>query len=317
MLKLKKIFATIILFSLMVVIINTMCYAESIKVTEEKLNTALQNFVTSSSNTSNYKITMSGGKIEIKSNSETYTVNYNLSGNTTTFTFSIPIKQGMTFSEFQRQYNKFMKSPIDTVAFAGISNVQGLGYADAIKYIEKFESTRALYFLKDMNMEYYIADDNADVTDMEDLKIIRKSEFGNHVMEYVDSVLPAKYTFSDEKMGGINACTWSAEKTDATETSCNILVSLKINPEADYSKIGTIVKASSSTTPAQTATQEPAASETGTAAKESTTKTGDATTSKLILPKAGVGTTIILGITLISIITIILIIKLKQYKDVK
>ena len=52
-------------------------------------------------------------------------------------------------------------------------------------------------------------------------KVIKQSEFGDHVMEYINASYKEKSTFND--VNGFNTYEWNIEKKDSTETSCKIV----------------------------------------------------------------------------------------------
>lgn len=229
----KKVINIIVLMFLVVLFICNSVYGATIPVTDENLNQALQSFVSSDTNEDNYEITMSDGKMTIKVDGKSYTLNYDLTNNPT-FTLSIPIKQGMTYNEFKEQTDNLS---LPMVGYIGVVNVQGVNIEDAGTYVAKCLLMNAFSSMSSGSSKYIIATDGTTV-ESTDATVIYESDFGNHVMEYVNSMYSTKQTFSDStEMGGLNTFTWTTEETDVTSTSCNLVSTLVVNLDADFSKM--------------------------------------------------------------------------------
>jgi len=85
--------------------------------------------------------------------------------------------------------------------------------------------------------KYVIVSDETTIED-ENTQVIYESEFGDHVMEYVNSIYSDKKSFSDNiEQDDLNTFTWTTEQTDVTENSCNLVSTLTVNPDADFSKM--------------------------------------------------------------------------------
>lgn len=67
-------------------------------------------------------------------------------------------------------------------------------------------------------------------------KTIYASEFGERVMEYVNATYKEKQTIVDT-VDGINSYEWTIERKDVTDTSCKLVSTISVNPNADFSKI--------------------------------------------------------------------------------
>lgn len=231
MFKLKQKYIFIFLIVFIIVSISLTNFAAYVPVTEESLNSALQGFVSSGANTENYQISMSDGKINISVDGKSYILNYDLTNNPQ-FTISFPIQQGMNYNEYEDQLGNVV---LPMIGYIGVANIQGVNYEDAYSY---FGMCALMNTMSNMNSsKYVIVSDGADFNDKDKI-VIYESDFKNHVMEYVNSIFSSKQTFRDaEKVGGFNTFTWTTEQTDVTETSCNIVSTVTINTNADFSKI--------------------------------------------------------------------------------
>jgi LPXTG-motif cell wall-anchored protein len=213
--------------------VSSMCYATSVKVTDENLKTAFEGFVASSANEDNYKISVSNNVITITSNDETYTINYDLTNNPT-FTYKVPISNGMSYDNFKDATNNLS---ITMLGYLAVANIQGISYDDSSAYFAMCLLMYAFSNLSSSNSKYMIVSDGTTVENS-DYTVIYESEFGNHVMEYVNSIYGTKQSFTDgEDVDGINSFTWTTEETDVTETSCNLQSTLTVNLDADFSKL--------------------------------------------------------------------------------
>ena len=61
------------------------------------------------------------------------------------------------------------------------------------------------------------------------------SEFGQHVMKYVNAMYKEKTSFKDTN--GINSFEMITEREDVTETSCKLVTTLIVDPSANFSRL--------------------------------------------------------------------------------
>lgn len=235
MFKFKRFFISCIL-AIFVIFSNNLHIYASVEVTDESLNKALQNYVSSGINENRHKITMSNGKIIIEQDGKNYTVNYELNEKPK-FTFSIPIYQGMSYEEYEEEINNVY---FVLIGYIAIANVQGVSIEEASKYCDLCLLDDAFSSNTDISSKYTIATDGMKV-ESDGTEIIYESDFGNHVMEYVNSVFTTKQMYSDSKLG-INTFTWTKEQKDVTETSCNLVSTLTVNLNEDFSKINELME---------------------------------------------------------------------------
>lgn len=237
MLKLKKV-TFIILIVYLVVTLFSKCYATSITVTKENLNTSLQKFVTSDTNENNYKITLSDKTITVTVDGKTYILNYDLT-NKPIFSLEIPIQKGMTYADFKNQTDNII---LPMIGYVSVANIQGVEFEDASAYFlmsylgsafnGSWASEDSYVIVDDTNLSDGVTIDK----DESDSKTIYTSEFGERVMEYVNALYKNKQTITDTT-NDINSYNWSIERTDVTENSCKLVSSLSVNTNADFTQI--------------------------------------------------------------------------------
>lgn len=223
------------LFLVLVILCTNICYATVVTVTDENLKDALQKFSSSEANEENYNITVSNNSIIMSANNETYTLKYDLS-NKPTFIFEIPIEKGMSYDDFKKQTDNLM---LPMVGYIAVANIQGVAVEDASAYF-LFSYLGSAFngsFSFNSSNSYMIIDDTIEGVTIEsdNPKAIKVSEFGERVMEYVNTVYPETQSVSDTE--GINSYTLTVERKDTTETSCKLVSTLSVNLDADFSKI--------------------------------------------------------------------------------
>ena len=239
MLRIKHVFIILLLLILVMINISSMSYATAVTVTDSNLNTALQKFVSSDSNKDNYKISVSNNIITITSDKGTYTLNYDLSGKPT-FIYEANISQGMSYADFEKKTDNLS---IVMLGYLAVANIQGVEYEDSAAYFAKNLLQAAFSRLSSANTSnsYTIYDDtnmSDGVTiekDPSDTRTIYASEFGDHVMEYVNAMYGEKTSYKDTE--GFNTFEWTTERQDVTTTSCRLVSTMIVNLDADFSKL--------------------------------------------------------------------------------
>jgi LPXTG-motif cell wall-anchored protein len=289
--------------------ISSLCYATLVKVTDENLKTALKDFGTSSVNENNYQISVANNVITVTLNGETYLINYDLTDNPT-FTYKVPITNDISKDDFDDVKDKLS---IVMLGYVAVANIQGVSFEDSYAYFVASSLMNALSNLSSSNLSYWIVPDDAAIEGSNE-DVIHESEFGNYIMDYINSLSNTKQTFIDgEDVEGINSFIWTTEETDITGTSCNLQSTLTVNLDADFSKLNgyynkMVDSFANGITEASTNNSD-----------IGFTKTNeDTTTTKTILPKTGNNETLfILSIFMILILAIIFRSKIKKYKDIK
>lgn len=232
---LKKILSSCLCLIFLEVIFLNISNAVGIEVTREKLTKALQEFVTSESNDADYEIKVEQNIINITIDNENYVLKYDLTDKPT-FTLEIPVKKGDSYDEFEKKTDKFY---LPMLGYLAVANVQGVKFEDSkayflFSYIENFNgsysSEGGYWVVDDLNMS-----EGVTVVKNDNPKTIYTSEFGDRVMEYVNYLYKETQIATDAKE--INSYTMTIEKIDITDTSCKLVSTLIVNPEADFTKI--------------------------------------------------------------------------------
>lgn len=234
---LKKFFSSFLFFVFIFFsIYASICYAETVAVTDANLNEALQKFVTSEANEENYNITVSNNVINVKVDNESYNINYDLTGKPT-FWYEATIEKGMSYENFKNQTDALV---LPMLGYVGVAEIQGVKAKDAMGYFMfsylgsalngSFSSEDSYVIVDDLNLSEGVTMGNTD-----DSKTIYTSEFGDRVMEYVNQMYKEKQTVSDST--GINSYMLTIEKKDSTDTSCKLVSKVTVNTEADFSQI--------------------------------------------------------------------------------
>lgn len=169
-----------------------------------------------------------------------YLLKYDLT-NKPTFSYEIPIKKGMSYDEYTEQIGNMFFPLFGYTAFA---DVQGVNVTDALSYViisfseelyKNITSTEDdLVIYNDLDL-----DNNSQKEDTNNPNVIYASEFGNRCIEFVNSLFPTKQILSDKNE--LNSYTMTIERQNITETSCNLVFTLVVNTDANFSKLNGFV----------------------------------------------------------------------------
>lgn len=232
--KYKKIVVAIAI-EMVLCLITGFSYAKPVEVTEEKLKKSLKEFEKFSED-ENYKFDVSNNKIKVTTDEGSCYIDYDLKKEPT-FLTKISVREGMSYQEFKKETENVLNPFLGYIA---VANIQGTTIEDAAAYMATKIFNHAFSGTTSSN-SYVIVDDTAlseGVTinkDPNDTKTIYVSEFGDRVMEYVNSVYESKQTIEDKD--GANTFTLTIERTNITDTSCDIVSKLTVNSNGDFSKI--------------------------------------------------------------------------------
>ena len=321
--KVKQLFLLCILVIFSIISISPISFA-SVKVTDENLKSALQKIA----DTAKAQINVANNKITITSSEGvTSTINYDLT-NKPTFWCEFEAKQGMNYDEFEEKSSEGLSTML---GYAAVANVEGTEIEDAMTYFGLCLIGGAMSNGKEV--KYVVYDDTAG----KEVPIvnpgataIKKSEFGNYVMEYVNDLYVPKSTVSDSEHA--NTFELSSEKKDATDTSCKVVTTLTVNVDADFSKSKEALEENKSNGDGNGASENNGSENawTSNGAQSNNLSSSNNSTNvkktsntkslpKTDLPKAGNKDAIILIATIIVFVAlaIILALKNKDYKDVK
>ena len=217
------------------------CYAETVAVTKENLNIAIQKYASSEMNEDDAKFTVDDDIINIKTDENEYVLSYDLTQKPT-FTSEIPIKEGMSYAEYS---DKIENIRLPMIGYVAVANIQGVEIKNASKYFLLTYLANALNGSLSSGDSYTIYDDTQtddSVTIDKVEKTILVSEFGERVMEYVNATYKEKMIIKDEFADENNSYEFNSyeltiERKDVTATSCTLVSSLSVNLDADFSKL--------------------------------------------------------------------------------
>ena len=232
--KYKRIVVAIAI-AMVLCLITGFSYAKPVEVTEEKLKKSLKEFEKFSED-ENYKFDVSNNKIKVTTDEGSCYIDYDLKKEPT-FLTKISVREGMSYQEFKKETENVLNPFLGYIA---VANIQGTTIEDAAAYMATKIFNHAFSGTTSSN-SYVIVDDTALSEgetinkDPNDTKTIYVSEFGDRVMEYVNSVYESKQTIEDKD--GANTFTLTIERTNITDTSCDIVSKLTVNLNGDFSKI--------------------------------------------------------------------------------
>lgn len=235
--KLRNIF--IILFIIIFIMGNTISRAAT-KITKKDLETAVDNFLKLSEedktnnegiNPVGFEITDDTITIKWEENNvpKEYSMKYDLTDKPK-FISEAKFSNGMSYDEYEEK-NSILTLPM--FGYMLLANIKGVEYIDSAMYILMNMMSSA--FSGDMSQSnYYIYDDtNTSTASIEGKTAIKKSEFGNYVMDYINDAYKNGSDFKDEDE--INSFVWNTEKKDVTTDSCTIVSTLTVDTDAKFS----------------------------------------------------------------------------------
>lgn len=233
MIKIKHIVISILAFILIFINLYNSTYAV-VTITNENLKTALENYKNYGG--SNGQISIDNNVITIEEDGKKYNIKYDLNSQPT-FVLEINVQKGMSYEEWSKLSDTFYSTLLGYIL---IASIQEVGFDDIYSYlgISMMEGGLGSFG----NNDYVIFDDtklSEGVTiekNPDDTKTIYVSEFGDRVLEYVNSVYANKSVITDCTYG-INSYEWSLERKEVTDTSCKLVSTVKVNTNADFEKI--------------------------------------------------------------------------------
>lgn len=306
----KKIFNIICIFIIIILNIYSITYATTVQVTRENLTEAFQNIMDSNlkGRIGLSNIEVEEDKINFMIDSEEFEISYDLT-NEPTFIAEMNIQDGMTYDEYESEEAKMSGTILGYVAVANINNVD---IDNALMYILLSYMEEGASVLEES--EYTIYDDRnvdegveGDVT-VEGKTVIKASEFGNYAMDYVNSIYANDpIVISDAK--NTNTYEITMERQEITDTSCKVVMSLKVNADADFSELTQLEE--------EKPEEEQGGGQGNIQSTTNITNEKDKTTANTILPKAGINKVLGIALGVLVVALIIFRIKYKILKDVK
>ena len=329
--KIKNISIIFLIFLLCLSNFFVISLASSVEVTKENLEQAFNDLMASNVLESAPDITFSDEYITISSEGESYQLNYDISGSPT-FSIELPVQQGMSYEEFNKVSSNII---LPLFGYLAVADIQGVEYVDSSAYFVIAFLDSALSNMSSGNSKYIIVDDLDPDLDVvpdpsEGQEIIYTSEFGDHVMEYVNSMFEGTTTIDDSNL--YDTFELSIDQQDFTDTSCTIVSTLTVNLDADFSKLVGFAdqnNPSDGEDPSDDENQSDDNTTSNSVDDENSTVTNggnntsgnsiikDNTVSNSKLPKAGTDIIFYSIFTLIVVLAIIFGVKFRFFKDIK
>ena len=225
----KKIICLFLIFS--IIFVNLCCYAFSIPITKENLESSFKAFEKSTANSSNIKLNSIGSDtITFKAGSNSYNVKYSLK-NDPTFTYELTINKGMSYEDYQ---NKTAGVACPTMAFFAIAYSQGASIDKVVSYFTNSTFNSVFSQLNSGTIKssgsIMIVADGVTVTSSS-AKVIKASEFGNYAIDYAKTIYGDGATIRDTLFE------YSTELKDITSTSCKLVSKMVVKQNGDYSSM--------------------------------------------------------------------------------
>ena len=283
--------------------ISTKMFSDTLQKLVQKIN--------DNNNDINIEISFEDNYIKISSNEymSDFILDYDLSDNPT-FTYTADIQKGMSYDDYTEKTD-MLSLPL--LGYLTIANIQGAEYDDALSYIIEYLIYSAFSNMSsiDTSNSYMILEDGVTYTG-DDNNVIKKSEFGNRVMEYVDSMYKEKMNLNDSD--ALNSFEWITEKQDVSDDSCKLISTLTVNLDADFTKLAEY--SSNYDYPSPSPSPSPSYSN-GYSQEEQNKQLIESNTPYASLPKAGLNYIILISSISLIFIAIVIRFKLSKYKDIK
>lgn len=317
MLRFKKTLIIFLLSIFMIVNIASICYASSVPVTKENLKQAFESFVALQEDDKNYEILVEDDIITIKIDGKSYILNYDLTDKPT-FSYEVEVRQQMSYNEFKE---KTQMLTLPMFGYLAVANIQGIKYEDSTSYmaINLLKTAFSGVSSENVNNQYIVIseEDGVEVDVTGSQKVIKESEFGNYVMEYVNALYGENTSYSDTE--DFNTFNWTMEKKDVTDKSCRLVSTITVNLDSDFSQInGFAEKLEDSFNGNNNSTDKSQNNQSSKddTKKDTTSLSYDNTKSQTVIPKTGTNK-IILLVGIILVIAVTFGIKNMKYKDIK
>lgn len=279
-----------------------------VQVTKDNLTQSLPNIM-STEVVQEYGIsnmTVGENTISVTSSLWQYDIKYDLS-NEPTFTTEADVTENMTSSEYTADSQTAGLMAI----YGAIASINGVDANTALQYF-------ALSFLSSVTN----SDTTSSTIPTDD------EEFGKKMLEEIKKAYAEPKIYDDSQSFNTYELTFEAQ--DITETSCKVVVTLKIKADADFSRINQM--GADEEDPSENNQNENLQNQGGLTTNNQTTQTNEQsqqnqqllttnnnrnTNSSTQLPKTGLDTKIYVAIILVVILIVFFGIKYENLKDVK
>lgn len=309
MLNKKAMLNIILIFLITILLIGSNSYA-MVQVTKDNLTQSLPNIM-STEFAQQYGIsnmTVGENIISVTSSSGQYDIKYDLS-NEPTFTTEVEVREDMSSDE----YTSDSQTAGLIAIYGAIASINGVDVNNALQYF-------ALSYLSSVSESDTIISNIP--TDDE--------EFGKKMLEEIKKAYTEPEIYDDSK--NLNTYELTFEAQDITETSCKVVITLKIKADADFSKINQI--GADEEDPSENDQNENLQDQGGLTTNNQTPQTNQQSqqnqqvsttnnrntndsTKNTQLPKAGLDTKIYVAIMLVVILTVVFGIKYQNLKGIK
>ena len=236
----RNICTTIILIILLI----TMCipsYASNLEVNKEKLKNAFETIFTENTE-DGLKIEegaafkqITDSTIEFELDGKTAIINYEMVDNKAIFRNTVNITEGMSYDKYEEETAN-LSMPL--MGYVAVANIAGVELEDSLTYmlLSMLESAFGSLVSGEITEEtgYMIIEDGVTVESSDNLKVIKKSEFGKYAVEYAEAFYKDSVSYDDSK--GLN--TYGIKyRTNKTEKNYEIEFITTVNLEGDFAKI--------------------------------------------------------------------------------
>ncbi len=210
----KKLFLSIFV---MIFIVSLCCshYVLAADITQESITASLKKLESDEINEAKCTFDVTEDIITVKQNGKSCNMSYVLD-ESPTFTVTIPIQKSMTYEEYSETTSAFSLAPM--YGYLAVTNIGGVDFKDSSGYFIMQYFATALASAGSGSQSPTIDEENFDP------------------IAYLKELYKEDVTFND-KTSGIDSFEYTIGIQDVQTDSCNIVSTLKMNLEADYSKL--------------------------------------------------------------------------------
>lgn len=214
-----------ILLGLILSLVLTGCGVAN-KETKE-LKNALNEYVNSEVNEYGYEVKVENNIMTVKYNEQDYTITYDLSDNPT-FVYEVEVKKGIDYEEY---FTKTEGFTLPKIGYIALANTYGVDFEDSSVYFDN-KYLDGIFNSIPEAAETYIIVDNKEDYEGEGIVILTK-DFGDKVVEYVESSYKNDTSFKDEDN---NTFSYNLS-AECEKDSCTITSKLTVNKDGNFSEL--------------------------------------------------------------------------------
>lgn len=227
---LRKIVICMLILIFIIMSFNTFA---AVEVTKENLKESLQKVLELSEDTDAKINEGENSFILYDDNGNLVEIKYDLSQKNPKFYNESIIRKGMSYDEYETE--TIEDTTILFMPYSAVANIQGVDINNAMTYIlfQMFFGALESNSENEGTSYYFVNDDFEETEEYTNAKIIKKSEFGENAIEYIDDVYENEQILKDE----LNTFTYTTKKENIDENTRKIIAELEINIDADFSKV--------------------------------------------------------------------------------